>query len=152
MTTDHHHHVEEAALNVYQFLNWRACAQAVAADELASGRLFDLVLRLRDQTVVTAPFVLGAAHARRKACLVKRCAAWGGYNDKVMLIPRAHMEAALRAPAEDLVSRERAFYSRLVNTETILKRTLEAHGVPVTEVSPRALPLVDARPPCQCLV
>jgi hypothetical protein len=83
-----------------QFAHMRTCAQLIQAHEVAEGFHFDMVLKMRDNTLAISPIALSAAHvpgrARSKACIE-----WGGYNDKVMLIPRRFMDGALRAPSED---------------------------------------------------
>ena len=61
---------------------------------------YDVVLKMRDNTLAITPFAVTPAHARGPT-LSKRCVEWGGYNDKAMLIPRRYMDGALRSVPED---------------------------------------------------
>lgn len=122
------------------------------AREVESRMPYDVILKMRDNTVAVMPFVIGARHAHGKA-MAKRCVEWGGYNDKTMTMPRRYMDGALRAPSED-------FYlvnnigKGIPNSERLLKAVLERNGVAVARVPPEALPLVDGRcsPYGWCLV
>lgn len=56
---------------------------------------YDVILKMRDNTVAVSKFAVRRAHAAAKA-RTKACVEWGGYNDKAMLIPRRYMDGALR--------------------------------------------------------
>jgi hypothetical protein len=126
-----------------QFAHMRTCAQLIQAHEVRNGWHYDVVLKMRDNTLAVSPFVVGSVHATGRA-RTKRCVEWGGYNDKAMTIPRRYMDGALRAPSEDF------FLSRdigrgIPNSERLLRAVLDRNGVKVDRVDPEALPLVDGR-------
>eukprot|EP00966_Prymnesium_polylepis_P080581 1867322-Prymnesium_polylepis.1 len=74
-----------------QFAHMRTCAQLVQASEVAARRHYDLVLKMRDNTIAVSPLALSSRHLTGR-CWSKGCIEWKGYNDKAMLIPRAHMD------------------------------------------------------------
>ncbi|KAL3931628.1 MAG: hypothetical protein SGPRY_001044 [Prymnesium sp.] len=82
-----------------QFAHMRTCAQLVQAAEVAHRRHYDLILKIRDNTIAVSPLVLSHRHLSDR-CWSKGCIEWKGYNDKAMLIPRVHMDGALRDVAE----------------------------------------------------
>ena len=75
----------------------RTCAQLIDAAEVRHRAHYDVILKMRDNTLAVRPFAVGLDHATGRA-RTKRCVEWGGYNDKAMLIPRRYMDGALRAP------------------------------------------------------
>ena len=77
----------------------RTCAQLVQTAEVAARRHYDLILKMRDNTVAVSPIALSSKHLTG-SCWTKGCIEWRGYNDKAMLIPRVHMDGALRDTAE----------------------------------------------------
>lgn len=82
-----------------QFAHMRTCAQLVQASEVAAKRHYDLILKMRDNTIAVSPLALSKQHIGDH-CWSKGCIEWKGYNDKVMLIPRVHMDGALRDVSE----------------------------------------------------
>jgi hypothetical protein len=105
--------------------------------ERAVGMRYDLVLKLRDGTVAVSPLALSrglVAHAtsefgagskggglREETTLSKKCVEWGGYNDKVMLITRRHVQAALGAPAAEVLNSQRCGQYRVGNSEQVAR-------------------------------
>lgn len=91
--------------NLVQYVSWRNCAKAISAHEMETGKFFDVVLRVRDNSLVYKPFKLldllqhlspqkpmrlpsseaDFQHIRSLPVLVKGCSGWGGHNDKVPL-------------------------------------------------------------------
>ena len=126
-----------------QFAHMRTCAQLIEAHEVAVRQHYDVVLKMRDNTIAISPFVISAKHAEGKA-MVKGCIDWGGYNDKVMTIPRRYMDGALRVVAEDFFL-TRHIGKGIPNSERLLYRVLDRNGVKVQKVDAHALPLVDGR-------
>ena len=108
------------------------------------GRMYDVILKMRDNTIAISPFVVTKAlHADGKA-KSKKCVEWGGYNDKAMFIPRRFMGGALRAPAEDFFLVPDTGRG-IPNSERLLRKVLDRHRVKVDRVQPAVLPLVDGR-------
>lgn len=154
---------------INQLLGWAQCAKAVAKQELKEGRQYDAVLRMRDNSLVLKPFDLRTQLARTAEAaskesggekprlltrqelwqlpvVVKRCAGWGGYNDKTMLVPRAHLNSAMRGPADEFFLVERNTRREVKNPEEYLKHVMDKRGVPVRrEQYPSHFPLVDGR-------
>ena len=127
-----------------QFVHMRTCAQLIAAREVAMGRMYDVILKMRDNTIAISPFVVTKAlHADGKA-KSKKCVEWGGYNDKAMTIPRKYMDGALRAPSEDFFIVNN-IGKGIPNSERLLRAVLDRNGVKVERVTAADLPLVDGR-------
>lgn len=126
-----------------QFVHMRTCSQLIEAHEVREGHHFDVVLKMRDNTIAVSPFALAAHHVAHHAW-TKRCVEWGGYNDKAMLIPRRHVDGALRSVSEDFFIQP-TLGRRIPNSERLLKAVLDVHDVTVTRVTAEQLPLVDGR-------
>ena len=119
-----------------QFAHMRTCAQLIEDAEVENGRHYDLILKMRDNTVAVSPVVLGAPPLGPSApkALSKRCVEWGGYNDKAMFIPRRFMGGALRAPAEDFFLVPDTGRG-IPNSERLLRKVLDRHRVKVDRVA-----------------
>lgn len=90
--------------HINQFITWRTCAREVSKMEVAEGRRFHAILRLRDNALVLRPFnimdrlmklndQIGRPPLRRIGLrrtelvtlpvVTKNCSSWNGVNDKV---------------------------------------------------------------------
>jgi len=98
---------------------------------------------MRDNTIAVSPLALSQQHLTDR-CWSKGCIEWKGYNDKVMLIPRVHMDGALRSVAEDFFLTPRLGRG-VPNSERLLKKVLDNNLVKVQRVTAEQLPLVDGR-------
>eukprot|EP00191_Tetraselmis_sp_GSL018_P015961 CAMPEP_0177595766 /NCGR_PEP_ID=MMETSP0419_2-20121207/10570_1 /TAXON_ID=582737 /ORGANISM="Tetraselmis sp., Strain GSL018" /LENGTH=259 /DNA_ID=CAMNT_0019087325 /DNA_START=215 /DNA_END=994 /DNA_ORIENTATION=- len=145
-----------------QYLSFRACAREVAKQELKQNRFFDAILRIRDNSLVLRPFLVRGyasrlyrslsesersdVNWREMPVVVKRCASWAGYNDKVMLVPRPHMDASLCGMADDFFLTVNHQKRRVSNPEQYAKLVLQSRGVPVhREPTPQNFPIADGR-------
>eukprot|EP00873_Tetraselmis_striata_P007643 jgi/Tetstr1/427907/TSEL_017983.t1 len=155
-----------------QHLSWRDCADAVEQAEQRNGAQYHVILRVRDNSLIMRPFHLerplrrmmtsvdpggrGRLRSPRAAVsmvsslpvMAKACSSWGGYADKTMLIPRKHMDSALRGPADHFQSSNQGDWRRLrvTNSETYLKYVLDMLGVPVVaQEDPAMMPVTDGR-------
>ena len=126
-----------------QFAHMRTCAQLIEAQEVKHSWHYDVVLKMRDNTIAVSPFVVTNRHAAGRT-RTKRCVEWGGYNDKAMIVPRRYMDGALRAPSEDFFL-ARDIGRGIPNSERLLRAVLDRNGVLVSRVEPEDLPLVDGR-------
>ena len=135
-----------------QFAHMRTCAQMIEQREIATHSHYDVILKLRDNTVAVAPFVISPHHATGGA-RTKKCVEWGGYNDKAMVLPRRFADSALRGPSEDFFL-IKDLGRGITNSERLLRAVLDRRGVRVQRVSAEDLPLVDGRctPQGWCLV
>ena len=157
--------------NLLQLLSWRDCARHVSRQEiLDGGRMFDFVLRMRDNSLAVKPFLVLEQMRRvyraqpseilnyadldegsldptdRIPVMVKKCASWGGLNDKVMMVPRAHVDDALSGMADEyFLGTPSSNWTNTSNTEKYVKRILAERGVPVYREKPGKFPIVDAR-------
>jgi len=165
-----HHRVTRLTNHINQYNTWRRCAKEVEKQELASGEVYDAVLRIRDNALVLKPFMMRASlfkhardwyntsgeqrphpitneHIRRLPVIVKKCCSWGGYHDKTMLVPRAHMDGALNGPADEfyMIQKDEKRLS-ISNPETYIKYVMGKLKVPVYEQG-RAddFPITDGR-------
>jgi hypothetical protein len=134
-----------------QFAHMRTCAQLIEESEVAQGRHYDMILKMRDNTIAVSPFALGArvpTWPQTKDCGKFN---WRGYQDKVMLVPRRHMDAAMRAPAEEFflhvgLGRTRGPWGAGIrNSEQLLKAVLDKRGVRVQQLDAQQMPLIDGR-------
>ena len=134
-----------------QFAHMRTCAQLIEESEVAQGRHYDMILKLRDNTIAVSSFALGArvpTWPQTKDCGKFN---WRGYQDKVMLVPRQHMDAAMRAPAEEFflqvgLGRTRGPWGAGIrNSEQLLKAVLDKRGVRVEQLDAHQMPLIDGR-------
>ncbi|KOO23429.1 hypothetical protein Ctob_011092, partial [Chrysochromulina tobinii] len=134
-----------------QFAHMRTCAQLIEESEVAQGRHYDMILKMRDNTIAVSPFALGArvpTWPQTKDCGKFN---WRGYQDKVMLVPRRHTDAAMRAPAEEFflhvgLGRTRGPWGAGIrNSEQLLKAVLDKRGVRVQQLDAQQMPLIDGR-------
>eukprot|EP00951_Prasinocladus_malaysianus_P040462 scaffold465602_cov50-Prasinocladus_malaysianus.AAC.1 len=112
---------------------------------------YDMVLRLRDNSVVVLPFNLhqalirsgsnlttsgsNANEASGESCIskpravVKACASWEGYPDKAIFVPRQYLRQTLAGPMVlyDTITKHGV---PIVNTEQYFKHVLQRQGVP----------------------
>lgn len=155
---------ERLASHMSQHANLKACVDLIEDSEAKLGIRYDVILKLRDNTIAPKPFKIVSARdidaaSLTEAVLVKNCADWGGINDKVMLIPRRHLRAALVGPYTVLKGMQnqdpntKLLFSwlqspeKLQSPEQLYRKVLEVYNVPILKVSPDVLPLLDAR--CQ---
>lgn len=132
-------------LHVNQYQLWRACALDIQQHEVAIGRHYEYVLRLRDNALVASPDRVADVF-RADACTTKPCFAWRGVHDKTMACPRRFLQPMLRDPIEDSLFGARR-YRRDSNTETTLARVLRQAGVRVQTLA--SFPVYDTRI-CAC--
>uniref|UniRef100_A0A7S2I821 Uncharacterized protein n=1 Tax=Haptolina brevifila TaxID=156173 RepID=A0A7S2I821_9EUKA len=130
----------------------RTCAQLIEAHEVRTHNHYDVILKMRDNTLAVSPFVLHPRHAAGSA-RTKKCVEWGGFNDKAMVVPRRYLDGALRGPSEDFFL-TKDLGRGIPNSERLLRAVLDRRGVQVQRVTPEQLPLVDGRcsPQGWCLV
>ncbi|KAL3915305.1 MAG: hypothetical protein SGPRY_007281 [Prymnesium sp.] len=121
-------------------MNMRKAALMIEQYEVQHGFLFDHVMRIRDDSIVTMPYIypftgtragfasfFGNA-SRTRPCLAKNCFGWHGINDKAMLCPRAHMHAMLRAFGEDMMFTKGEGLWDDWFSEKALERTMGRYG------------------------
>jgi hypothetical protein len=134
-------------LHVSQFANVRRCAQLVEAHELTVRTFYDAVVRIRDNTLVVLPYSVKPSVLRYPdAVQVKRCHGEGGLNDKVLVLPRKHMDVAMRGWVEDWYLQPKGWGGRdSGNSEQVLRSVLRNHKVPVEKVPIQDMPFVDGR-------
>eukprot|EP00306_Pavlova_sp_CCMP459_P003434 CAMPEP_0185173576 /NCGR_PEP_ID=MMETSP1139-20130426/23700_1 /TAXON_ID=298111 /ORGANISM="Pavlova sp., Strain CCMP459" /LENGTH=250 /DNA_ID=CAMNT_0027739273 /DNA_START=377 /DNA_END=1129 /DNA_ORIENTATION=+ len=130
-------------MHIRQFLGWSTCADLIERAELEESFLYDLVIRIRDNALVVQPLVLAQAIFVESPydAFVKDCAEWGGYNDKFMIVKRAHMHSTFRGHVSSLLTSAGSFR----NTEQLLKLKLDSRQVRVLRLPANVLPVVDAR-------
>jgi hypothetical protein len=133
----------------HRYDSYYRALQLISQEEARRELVYDLVLRLREDSVVVSPLRLGSEHATGP-CMVKACGSWGGINDKAILCPRAHAGAAFTAPMRDLLLGEAEWLSRARNSEQALSAAYRKYQLPLRQASPAELPVVVARPPCWC--
>lgn len=140
-------------------LNMRKSALMIEQYEIKHGFHFDDVIRIRDDSIVTTPFVYPFTRSRSgsfsnsslaQPCFAKKCFSWHGVNDKVMLCPRAHMHALLRAFGEDMMFTKGEDLWEFWFSEKALEWTLARYDVPIVLMDADELPFVTGRLPCNC--
>ena len=129
-----------------QFWGISECARMISAQERTTGRSYDVILRLRDNSIVLNPFVIPMLTLRQNpGAYVKQCCGWGGINDKVMLVSRAFMQSALHGWVDHFLLRSTLNLTHLSNPERVLHHALRMETVPIFQVSADVLPIVDGR-------
>ncbi|CAK0789091.1 unnamed protein product [Prorocentrum cordatum] len=122
-----------------QMRHQKDCAEMIQSRENSTGARYAAVLKVRDNTLALRPVVPELLVSIDKV-VVKRCASWGGVNDKVMALPRKHLEGILGSTYDFmqkvmndpvLDSRMRSLSQTSANTEMIVLWTLRASGAPV---------------------
>eukprot|EP00873_Tetraselmis_striata_P007640 jgi/Tetstr1/427904/TSEL_017980.t1 len=120
-----------------QHLSWRDCADAVEQAEQRNGAQYHVIVRMRDISLILRPFLLEQPLRRMMASA-----------DKTMLIPRKHMDSALRGPADHFPFSNQGDWRRLrvTNSETYLKYVPDMLGVPVfAQEDPALMPVTSGR-------
>lgn len=136
-----------------QYKHWSECAQLIEDHEVKVNGKYDQILRLRDNTIALKALPEHAV-STADSVSVKECCSWGGTSDKIMLIPRHHMQGALVGPysvMRRVQENDREMLDRvstITNTEILLNMTLRLYDIPVTAHSASVLPLVDGRYSC----
>ena len=132
--------------HVRQFWGHAECARIIDKYELEAKLTYDAILRLRDNSIVIAPIdFLRFDFKVASGVFVKACAAWGGVNDKVMLLTREYLHIALRGWLEHFVFRNTGRASDVTSPEKFLAEVLREGNVPVYTLSADELPVVDRR-------
>lgn len=141
-------------IQVQALTNARKLALLIETAEHRRGRMYDVVIWIRDDSIVVQPHVVQVPYLDARpevpACYVKGCCRWGGINDKGMACSRRYMQAMLRAPHEELLWNISSPSIGRTNNENFIADHMRNHGVPVQEVSAERLPIVTGRPPCYC--
>ena len=129
-----------------QFWQMRNCAQLIEAHEKKSKIYYDVILKIRDNTLVQRAFNYNEKKIRAiKKPMVKKCLSWKGYNDKVILFPRGFMSDVLKAPVEDFFLKPE-LSQKIRNTETWLKQVYDSRELLVgKESNLSSFPFVDGR-------
>ena len=117
-----------------QYHGIATCAKMIKRREREGGFLYEAVLKVRDNTLVTQPFSIPSITG---GVCTKPCGFSGGVNDKVMLLHRRSMHI-MTAIYEHLLHGT----GSAANSETFYKQTLKKLGV---NHSSCCLPLTDAR-------
>jgi len=120
----------------------RDCAELIKKNEDSAGGRYDMVVKVRDNTIALRPVVPEKLMSITEVNL-KHCQGWGGVNDKVMALPRRYLEKTLGAvyPTMLLVMHHEEplppmiynMKNRSVNTEQVLMWTLIGNQVPYHE-------------------
>jgi hypothetical protein len=120
----------------------RDCAELIKKNEEHEGGQYDIVVKVRDNTIALRPVVPEKLMSIKEVTL-KHCQWWGGVNDKVMALPRRYLEKTLGAvyPSMLQVMNDEEPLSPMIynmknrseNTEQILMWTLIGNQVPYHE-------------------
>merc|ERR1711920_1094155 len=144
-----------------QMRHQKVCAELIQkSEESAGGKKYDVVVKVRDDTIALRPVAPEKLVSVREVTL-KQCQWWGGVNDKVMALPREYLESSLGAiyPSMLAVMNDDPLDYRLRplsnsrNTEQLVMFTLLKNNVPFRqrafEIGDRDgddyLPFVDGR-------
>jgi hypothetical protein len=128
-----------------QMRHLRDCAELIKQSEDSAGGQYDIVVKVRDNTIALRPVVPEKLMSITEVTL-KHCQWWGGVNDKVMALPRRYLEKTMGAVypamhatnyAEDPESEDPHLPLLHVNlskdTEQIMMWTLIGNKVPYRE-------------------
>jgi hypothetical protein len=146
---------------VSQMRHQKDCAELIQKSEESTGGKYDIVVKVRDNTIALRPVAPDKLVSIREVIL-KHCNWWGGVQDKVMALPRRYLEKSLGAayPSmlaimnDDPVDYKLWPMSNLsANTEQLVMFTLTGNKVPFRELAFEIgdrdgddyLPFVDGR-------
>jgi len=132
--------------NVFgQMRHLRDCADLIKKNEVLRGMQYDIVVKVRENTIALRPVVPEKLMAITEVTL-KHCQWWGGVNDKVMALPRMYLEKTLGAvypsmlhvnnDEEDKTTQDTVLFkiqNKAENTEQVLMWTLIGNEVPYRE-------------------
>ena len=122
-----------------------SCGRMILQDEHITGIPYDAVIRIRDNTLVQNVKVDLFEHDGfcEQSVHIKQCSGWGGYNDKVAVIPRNSFNRAMFSPLKLLMSLDRGDEANAIhNAEMLLKNAWNVANVPIKKME---LPFVDGR-------
>lgn len=139
--------------------NLKNCVDMIEERESLLGIRYDVIIKIRDNTIVPRPYKLKSAsdldnNSQKGSVLVKNCCGWKGVNNKVMVLPREHLAVALGGVYAVLKGVEKgdphmtARFARnktIRNDEVLLQSVLQDYKVPVLKVHTDILPFVDGR-------
>jgi len=123
---------------VSQMRHQKDCVELIQQHEESTGGRYDVVLKVRDNTLALRP-VVPEKLLNITDVNFKHCEWWGGLQDKVMLLPRRYLEKTLgdTYPSMLAVMNDPVLEQRLENmslesenTEQVLKSVIVANGVP----------------------
>jgi hypothetical protein len=121
-----------------QMRHQKDCAELIQQREESTGGRYDVVLKVRDNTLALRP-VVPEKLLNITEVNFKHCEWWGGVQDKVMLMPRVYLEKTLGDfyPSMLAVMNDPVLDQRLKNvslesenTEQVVKNLIVANGVP----------------------
>ncbi|CAK0802494.1 unnamed protein product [Prorocentrum cordatum] len=149
--------------NFCQMRHLNDCAELIKkSEESSGGKLYDIIVKVRDNTIALRPVVPQKLLSIREVTL-KHCCWWGGVNDKVMALPREYLEKSLGTIYRSMLAVNNVDHDHLdlflkdlslsKNTEQILLFTLTGNKIPFRERTFEAgdrdgddyLPFVDGR-------
>ncbi|RYH14741.1 hypothetical protein EON65_33085 [archaeon] len=140
--------VERTENHLRQFDHDRVCLERVRRLERKHNVSMDVLVRTRENSIVTVPFdVLKAMDmVKYSKVLTKGCNGFGGYSDKIWVIPKKYMDDTLTHVVEHTLS-GKPYIDRAqpLNSEQLIKAVWDHHGVKVLGVHPDTLPFVDGR-------
>ena len=129
-----------------QFWGNAVCANLISYDEVERNVKYDVILRIRDNSVVVQPFQLPIRMLlETPGAYVKNCAGWGGVNDKVMLTTRKYMNVVLRGWIDSFMFTSSGNSSTISNPERFLQHVLVSANVPIVRLEADIFPIVDGR-------
>ena len=130
-----------------QFYGQYQCAQVISEEEMKLNIKYEIVLRIRDNSIVVLPFKLPIQMLRdREGAYVKDCSDWGGVNDKIMLVSRRYVDIAFRGWITHFMFHKNDHSVGVLNNpEKFLEYVLRTYSVPVYRLPVEELPFVDGR-------
>jgi len=130
--------------NVFaQMRHQRDCAELIKKNEDSAGGQYDIVVKVRENTIALRPVVPEKLMAITEVTL-KHCNWWGGVNDKVMALPRMYLEKTIGAVYSSMMhamtdegplSPFFMLSNRSENTEQVVMWTLILNQVPYDEMT-----------------
>ena len=134
-----------ARSGIQHLFNINDCAKLVLDRELRLARKFDVVVQIRDNSMIMSGRTLGKQIRRAassKSILVQRCSGSSGCNDdEFYIIPRDAVESGMIHPLKEFV-RGAPYLSGADKPETVLKQVWQHHGLRFGEPLQDHLPLV----------
>lgn len=140
--------IDRTENHLRQFDHDRVCLEHVRKLESKHNVSMDVLVRTRDNSIVTVPFDILKTMETVKygKVLTKGCNGFGGYSDKIWIIPKKFMNATLAHVVQHTLQ-GKGYIDRIqpMNSEQLIKAVWDYHGVKVLGMHPDSLPFVDGR-------
>jgi hypothetical protein len=128
------------------FVNIRDCFRWVQEEEVKGNKIYDNIVRLRDDAYAFGPWVMDNIEMYKSTLVTAGAHRWLGVNDHDFSVARSYADLYLRGPAED-------YYLKYWKTGKLMKYSTEIyllnfanhHKIPVETIDVCKQPFIPLR-------